>query len=77
MASKAPRVNDQPQPRFFEQILSDIAAVRQPDEKAAQPRIVGVVHGIERGGVSRAQSSDELQLELAVHHCINAGARET
>ncbi|MGH9315127.1 MAG: hypothetical protein ACRD1S_18230 [Vicinamibacterales bacterium] len=54
-------MRDQPQPGLFEQILSDVAAVRQSGKKVIQPRIERVVHGIKRIWIGCPQTADELR----------------
>jgi hypothetical protein len=59
---------------LFGQILGDIARVRQPREKTEQRRVERVVHGVKRSGVSLPQARHQPQLELTIHHLINAHA---
>jgi hypothetical protein len=68
---------DQPEPGFFEQILSDISPPGEPGEEVEQGRVEVLEHGIERGRVSRAKAGHQRQLGVPVHTGQNAHARES
>ena len=67
---------NEPQPGLFEQILGDVPAVCQPDQKVEQPHVVRAVHGIKSVRIAIPQTADDLQLELTVHRGTNADDRE-
>ncbi len=62
----------QTQPGVLGQILGHLAAARQPREKGKDPRPVGLVDGVERGGIAVAQPVDERQLGVPLHDRHNA-----
>ena len=65
--AKSPRVDDEPQPRLFEEIFSNLPAVRQPCQEAVETTVEGIVDGIERVRIPGPQAFDELKLEVAIH----------
>jgi len=72
IGTKAGSGFDQAQPGFLGQVLGHLAAARQPREKREDPRAVGLVEGVERGGVAVAEAADERQLNIPLHDRNNA-----
>ena len=62
----------QPQPRFLEQVFSDLTAPRQPHQKREQTEIEGVVDGVERRLVTVAKPIEQCELGLPFHQRTNA-----
>ena len=62
----------QTQPGVLGQILGHLAAARQPCEKGKDPRAVGLVDGVERGGIAVAKPVDERELGVSLHDRHNA-----
>lgn len=66
------RMSNEPEPRFLEQLLGDLAASGQPREESEQPRVEHRENRVERRLVTCTDSPDERQLGLTVHARYNA-----
>ena len=67
VGSQPARALHQPQPRFFEQVLGDVAAARQAQQEREEAHVERIVDGIECRRVSIPEPLDERQLGFPVH----------
>src|SRR5262245_23009184 len=66
------RVYDQPQPGLLDEVLGNVAPIRQPRNKVVEPHVEFGKDDVERRRIATAQAINQRELVVAVHRCTNA-----